>query len=103
MPGQKWGPSEKRDPLVADATLQYKYAACKREWPPSVYPEQQHTCSTMAVLASRPAPMEFISQSHWSDARGPPGVDKKSPALATKGDADPQWLKDLQRDGVSIC
>jgi len=34
---------------------------------------------------------------------GPPvNIDKPSPVLATKGDADPQWLKDLQRDGVVV-
>lgn len=29
-------------------------------------------------------------------------MDKKSPTMATKGDADPQWLKDLQRDGYAV-
>ena len=47
------------------------------------------------------AAVDFIPQSKWTDAKGPMNVDKPSPLLATKGDADPQWLKDLQRDGVS--
>lgn len=55
----------------------------------------------MAAAVASSSPITFVSQSEWADARGPPNVDKQSPVLATKGDADPQWLKDLQRDGVS--
>ena len=36
------------------------------------------------------------------DAKGPMNVDMPSLALATKGDQDPQWLSNLQRDGVSV-
>lgn len=45
--------------------------------------------------------VSFVTQNQWNDAKGPMNVDKPSPVLATKGDQDPQWLKDLQRDGVS--
>lgn len=45
--------------------------------------------------------VQFIAQRQWADAKGPMNVEIPSPVLATKGDQDPQWLKDLRRDGVS--
>jgi len=44
--------------------------------------------------------VKFVEQREWQNANGPMNVDRPSPVLATKGDADPEWLKDLQRDGV---
>jgi hypothetical protein len=46
--------------------------------------------------------VSFVTQNQWNDAKGPMNVDKPSPVLATKGDQDPQWLKDLQRDGFVV-
>ena len=46
--------------------------------------------------------VKFYSQSSWADAAGPMNVARKSPQLAIKGESDPQWFKDLQRDGVSL-
>ncbi|GFZ51910.1 hypothetical protein JCM24511_09680 [Saitozyma sp. JCM 24511] len=46
--------------------------------------------------------VSFVTQNQWNDAKGPMNVDKPSPVLATKGEQDPQWLKDLQRDGFVV-
>lgn len=43
----------------------------------------------------------FVPQREWT-GNGPKNVDKPSPVLATSGEDDPQWLKDLQRDGFVI-
>lgn len=44
---------------------------------------------------------QLIEQSFWDKKSGPMNVHRPSPAVATKGDEDPQWLTDLLRDGVS--
>lgn len=45
--------------------------------------------------------VRLIVQRDWDDKTTPINADRPSPVVATQGDSDPQWLKDLLRDGVS--
>jgi hypothetical protein len=42
---------------------------------------------------------QFKSKDWQGDVK-PINVDLPSPQLAVKGESDPQWFKDFQRDGV---
>ena len=44
--------------------------------------------------------VRLFEQREWSNAKDPMNIHIPSPVLAVKGEADPQWFKDLQRDGV---
>lgn len=58
-----------------------------------------HLLST-GVRPSRSV-VTWAEQDHWEDPRGPLGIDRPSPKLAPLTAESPQWLSDLQRDGVS--
>ena len=65
-------------------------------------PESLHLyCSCYCVFLTMSS-VKFVAQNDWKDAKGPLGIDRPSPKLAVNGESDPQWFKDLQRDGVSI-
>ena len=46
--------------------------------------------------------LTWAEQDHWTDERGPLGVDRPSPELAPLTADSPQWLRDLHKNGVSI-
>ncbi|CAD6569285.1 MAG: hypothetical protein TREMPRED_005173 [Tremellales sp. Tagirdzhanova-0007] len=46
--------------------------------------------------------VRLFEQREWSNAKDPMNIHIPSPVLAVKGEADPQWFKDLQRDGFAV-
>ncbi|KAK2589642.1 hypothetical protein QQS21_012682 [Conoideocrella luteorostrata] len=44
----------------------------------------------------------WLDQDHWEDPRGPLGVDRPSPKLATLTPDSPPWLHDLHKNGWAL-